>query len=82
MLEIVAEGGTETHGQAGGSPLAPMIPAQRSHRITLPRKPGESPFVPQQYCYAASKSGVTPSLPLSTSVSTPDRGSDVQRDAA
>jgi hypothetical protein len=81
MLEIVAERGMEAHGQAGGSPLAPMIPVE-SHRIILPRRSGESPFAPRQYFYAASKSGVVPSLPLSASVSTPNEGRDVRRDAA
>jgi hypothetical protein len=70
MLEIVAKRSTEAHGQAGGSPLAPMIPVESSHRIILPRRSGEFPFAPRQYCYAASKSGVVPSVLLSAPVST------------
>jgi hypothetical protein len=85
MLEVVA-GGTETQGQRGGSSLAaitPMTPVQSYHRIILPRRPGESRFAPQQYYYAASKSGVMPSLPLSVSgVFQHDESSAVQRDAA
>jgi hypothetical protein len=69
MLEIVAESGTEAHGQAGGSPLDAIIPVESSHRIILPRRSGECRFAPRQYCYAASKSGVVPSVPLSASVS-------------
>ena len=83
MLEIVAESGREAHGRAEGSPRAGMIPAESSHRIILPRRSGESRFAPQQYCYAASKSGVVPSLPLTASgVSQRDESGDVQRDAA
>jgi hypothetical protein len=83
MLEIVTESATEAHGQAGDSPLAAMAPVESSHRIVLPRRPGESPFAPRQYCYAASKSGVVPSLPLTASgVSQRDESSDAQRNAA
>jgi hypothetical protein len=83
MLEIVAESTTEAHLQAGGSPLTAMIPVESSHRIILPRRSGESQFAPRQYCYAASKSGVVPSLPLTASgVSQRDERSDARRDAA
>jgi hypothetical protein len=78
MLEIVTERSTELHGQAGGSALAPMIRVESSHRIILPRRSGEPPFAPRQYCYAASKNGVVPGLPLSAPVSTPDEGSDAR----
>jgi hypothetical protein len=85
MLEVVA-GGTKTQGQRGGfSPAAisPVIPVQSYHRIILPRRPGESRFAPQQYYYAASKSGVVPSLPVSVSgVFQHDESSAVQSDAA
>jgi hypothetical protein len=76
MLEIVAKRDTEAHGQAVGSPLAPMILVESSHRIILPRRSGEPPFAPRQYCYAASKGGVVPSLLLSAPVSAPDEGSE------
>ena len=83
MLEIGTESGTEAHGQAGGSPVAAMIAVESSHRIVLPRRSGETRFAPRQYCYAASKSGVLPSLPLPASgASQLNEGSDVQRDAA
>jgi len=83
MLEIVAESGTEAHLQAGGSPHTAMVPVETSHRIILPRRSGESPFAPRQYCYAASKSGVVPSRPLTVSgVSQHEERSDAQRDAA
>ena len=87
MLEIVAESGTQAQaqaqaqGQAGRSRPVAMIP--HGHRITLPRRSGESRFAPQQYCYAASKSGVVPSVPLTASgPSQRDESFDVQRDAA
>ena len=83
MLEIVTESGTKARGEAGGSPVAAMIAVESSHRIVLPRRSGESRFAPRQYCYAASKSGVLPSLALPASgVCQLDEGSDVQRDAA
>jgi hypothetical protein len=81
MLEIVAESDTEAHGQAGGSPLDAMMPVESSRRIILPRRSGESRFAPRQYCYAASKGGVVPSVPLSASVSELD-GREDQCDAA
>lgn len=82
MLEIVPQDGTRTPIQVGGSPSVAMAPVESSHRIILPRRSGESPFAPQQYWYAASKSGVRPS-PLTTSeVSQRDESSDAQRDAA
>jgi hypothetical protein len=83
MLEIAAESGTEVQRQSGGSPLVAMISVEISHRIILPKRSGESRFAPQQYCYAASKSGVVPSLPLTASrTSQRDGSNDVQRDAA
>ena len=83
MLEIAAESGTEAQGQAGGSSLVAMIPVDSGHRTILPRRPGESRFAPRQYCYAASKSGVVPSLPLTASgPSRRDESCDVRRDAA
>jgi len=83
MLEILTESGTEAHGQAAHSPVAAKIAVEHSHRIILPRRSGESRFAPRQYCYAASKSGVVPSAPLTASaVSQPDESSDVQRNAA
>jgi hypothetical protein len=82
MLEIVAEGDTEAHGAAGGCPLVATIPGESGHSIILPRRPGEPRFAPRQYCYAASKSGVMPSLPLTASgVSQRDESSEGQRDA-
>jgi hypothetical protein len=83
MFEIVAENGTQTHFQAGGSPTVAMIPVESSHRIVLTRRSGEFRFAPRQYWYPASKSGVVPSLPLAASrVCQRDESSDVQRDAA
>jgi hypothetical protein len=80
MLEIVAESTTEAHLQAEDSSLTAMIPVESSHRIILPRRSGESQFAPR---YAASKSGVVPSLPLTASgVSQRDERSDARRDAA
>ena len=83
MLEVVAESGAQAQGQAGGSPVAATIAVETGHRIILPRRSGESRFAPRQYCYAASRSGVLPSLPPAPSgVSPRDESSDVQRDAA
>jgi hypothetical protein len=87
MLEIVPLEGAP-HVQAGGSSfvaMAPvaMAPVESSHRIILPRRSGESRFAPPQYWYAASKSGVMPSPPLTTfGVSQHDERSDTQREAA
>jgi hypothetical protein len=83
MLEFVAESGAEPRGQAGSSPVAATIAIENSHRIILPRRSGESRFAPRQYCYAASRSGVLPSL-LTTAPGVFQRGesSDMQRDAA
>jgi len=83
MPEIAAESDTETHGQAQGSPLVAVIAIGSCHRIILPKRSGESRFAPQQDCYAASKNGVVPSLPLTESgTSQRDESSDVRRDAA
>jgi hypothetical protein len=83
MLEIVPHDGARTLVQAGGSPFVAMAPVESSHRIILPRRSGESRFAPRQYWYPASKSGVMPSLPLTTSgVSQRDESSDAHRDAA
>ena len=83
MIEIVAGSGTETTGQAGGPSLAATMPVESRHRIILPRRSGEFWFAPRQYCYAASKGGVVPSMcPLSPSASELDDGRDDQRDAA
>jgi len=47
--------------------IASGLPAGLAHRkILLPRKPEESRFAPQQYYYAASKSGVVPRGAIST----------------
>jgi hypothetical protein len=47
--------------------IASGLPAGLAHRkILLPRKPEESRFAPQQYYYAASKSGVVPRGVIST----------------
>ena len=82
MLGIVAERNTDGHGQVARSPPSAMIAAESSHRIILPRRSGESRFAPRQYCYAASKSGVVSSPPLTASVSKLDEGSDVQGEGA
>jgi hypothetical protein len=83
MLEIVPQDGAQTYVPAGGPPFVAMAPVESSHRIILPRRSGESRFAPRQYWYAASKSGVMPSLPVTTSgVSQRDESSDAQRDAA
>jgi hypothetical protein len=83
MLEIVPQDGTQTRVEAGGSPFVTIIPMGNSHRMILPRRSGESRFAPRQYWYAASKSGVVPSLALFASeVSRRDESGDVQRDAA
>ena len=82
MIEIVADSGTETTGQAGGPSLAATMPVESRHRIILPRRSGEFWFAPRQYCYSASKSGVVSSLPLTASVSKRDEGSDVQGEGA
>jgi hypothetical protein len=82
MLEIVTES-AEAHLEAGGSPFVATIAVEGCHRIILPRRSGESRFAPRQYCYAASKSGVVPSLPPAASgISQRDERSDAQRDAA
>jgi hypothetical protein len=67
MLEIVAESDKEAHGEAGGCPFVATIPVESTHRIVMPRRSAESRFAPRQYCYAASKSGVVPSLHLTAS---------------
>jgi hypothetical protein len=82
MLEIAAESSTAVQRQSGGSPLVAMISVEISHRTILPKRSGESRFAPQQYCYAASKNGVVPSLPLASRTSQRDESNDVQRDAA
>jgi hypothetical protein len=50
-------------------------------KMYLPKRAGEPPFAPPQYYYAASKSGVVPSL-LMAAASNIDNGSDIQHDAA
>jgi hypothetical protein len=82
MLKTVAERATEAHLQAGGAPVSAMVLVESSHRIVLPRRSGESPFAPRQYCYAASKSGVVPSALTASGVSQRDESSDAQRNAA
>jgi hypothetical protein len=82
MLKTFAERTTEAHLQAGDAPVSEMVPVESSHRIVLPRRSGESAFAPQQYCYAASKSGVVPSPLLASGVSQRNESSDAQRDAA
>jgi hypothetical protein len=83
MLEVGAESDAEAHGEARGCPPVATIPVESSHRFILPRRSGESRFAPRQYCYAASKSGVVPSLPLPASgVAQRDGSSDGQRNAA
>lgn len=39
------------------------MPERPNKKIYLEGKPGDSPFSPRQYYYAASKSGVVPTLP-------------------
>ena len=83
MLGIVAERNTDGHRQVADSPPSAMIAVESSQRIILPRRSGESRFAPRQYCYAASKSGMVPSAPLTASAVSPlPESSDVQRDAA
>jgi hypothetical protein len=38
----------------------PRLNAGGPHKITLPRRPGESRFGPRQYYYPASRTGVVP----------------------
>jgi hypothetical protein len=83
MLEVIPQDGARTQVQAGGSPFVAMGPVESIHRIILPRRSGESRLAPRQYWYAATKSGVMPSLPVTTSgLSQRDKSSDAQRDAA
>jgi hypothetical protein len=84
MLELVKLttsklGANETgpHAGLGQSPFATTV----GRKTFLPKRAGEPRFAPQQYYYAASKSGVVPSLPISTAFKV-DEGSDIQRDAA
>jgi hypothetical protein len=82
MLEVVPLEGAP-HVQAGGLSFVAMAPVESGHRIILPRRSGESRLAPPQYWYAASKSGVMPSPPLTTfGVSQHDERSDTQREAA
>jgi hypothetical protein len=84
MLELVqlttsrlAANETGGHAGLGQSPFATTV----GRKTFLPKRAGEPRFAPRQYYYAASKSGVAPSLPVSA-VSNVDVGSDMQRDAA
>jgi hypothetical protein len=84
MLELVqlttsrvAAHETDPNAGLGQSPFATTA----ARKTFLPKRAGEPRFAPRQYYYAASKSGVVPSLPMSA-VSDVDVGSDMQRDAA
>jgi hypothetical protein len=68
---------TGRHAGPGQSPVATAV----GGKTFLPKRAGEPRFAPPQYYYAASKSGVVPSLPM-TAGSNVDEGSDIQRDAA
>jgi len=48
--------------------VMPRMAESTSQKIFLPRRSGELPFAPQQYYYAASKSGVVPNWAISTAV--------------
>jgi hypothetical protein len=61
----------------GQSPFATAV----GLKTFFPKRAGEPRFAPPQYYYAASKSGVVPSLPMPVT-SNVDQGGDVQRDAA
>jgi hypothetical protein len=73
MLELVqlktpkqyVEGETALHAELRQFPFAPAW----ERKTFLPKRARERRFAPRQYYYAASKSGVVPSLPLSAAVS-------------
>jgi hypothetical protein len=48
--------------------IMPRTEESTCQKIFLPWRPNEPRFVPQQYYYAASKSGVVPSWVISTAV--------------
>ena len=48
--------------------IMPRTEESACQKIFLPWRPNESRFVPQQYYYAASKSGVVPSRAISAAV--------------
>jgi hypothetical protein len=68
---------TGRHAGLGQSPFATTV----GRKTFLPKRAEEPRFAPRQYYYAASKSGVVPSLLVSV-ISDIDVGSDIQRDAA
>jgi hypothetical protein len=85
MLELVqlptsklAASETGRHAGLGQSPFATTV----GRKTFLFKRAGEPRFAPRQYYYAASKSGVVPSLPMSGPVSNLDEGGEVQLDAA
>jgi hypothetical protein len=80
MFEIVqvttSKLGANDIGRHPGPRQSPFATAV-GQKTFLPKRAGEPRFAPPQYYYAASKSGVVPSL-----ASNVDEGSDIQRDAA
>jgi hypothetical protein len=64
MAADSAEGGNGAHEPIAEPSLAGIISRMTAgglHKVTLPRRPGESRFGPRQYYYPASPSGVVPS---------------------
>ena len=80
MFELAQLTTSKLSANETGPVQSPFMTAV-GRKTYLSKRAGEPPFAPPQYYYAASKSGVVPSL-LMVAAPNIDDGSDIQRDAA